>query len=499
MQVDRFFHLLKPAGILVWSLAALGWCSAQLRPGMATPSGTVFAETTQPALTIQPPADALIHGQSPVFGGVPTGQVTGETLRLSLRDAIDRGLRQNLSLVLGEQETRAARAQRLRRLSDLLPDITAGTTESVQQTNLAAFGLPVRSLPGLQPIVGPFGIFDVRSAYSQRLFDWKAIQNTRAAGEAVKAAQLSYKGARELVVLVVANLYLQAVAGRSRVEAARAQLATARTVAEQAADLEKAGVAARIDVLRAQVEMQAQEQRLFTVENDLQKQKLALARAIGLPVGQPFEATDLIPYAPAPAVTFEAALADAYRNRPDYQQALALVHSAELARQAATAGRYPFVRVEGDYGVLGTTPGNSHGTFAAAASLQVPIFQGGRVQADVQQAEALLAQRRAELGDLRNRIESEVRTAFMDLNTATQQVEVARSSVSLANEQLQQSRDRFNAGVANTLEVVQAQEAVASANETYISSVYAHNIAKASLARAVGVAEQAIKQYLGGP
>jgi len=443
-------------------------------------------------------AGGQIPVQSPILGGVPADRPSAETLTLSLREAIDRGLRQNLALLLGEQGTRAARANELRSLSDLLPNINGHVAEPVQQINLAAFGLPPNLFPGVSPIVGPFSLFDARATYSQRLFDWKAIQNKRSASEGVKAAELSYKDIRELVVLVVTDLYLGVVAGRSRVEAARAQVETARTVYQLASDREKAGVAARIDVVRAQVEMQAQQQRLLGVENELEKEKLILARAIGLPVGQHFEASGDVPYAPLPPLTFEQVLSDAYHNRSDYLQAQALLRSAELAHSAATAGRLPSVRFDGDYGDLGRTPGSSHGTFAAAFSLQIPIFQGGRVRADTLQQDALLAERQAQLGDFRNKIESEVRTAFLDVGTAAKQVEVAESSVALANEQLQLSRDRFAAGVTDSLEVVQAQEAVSSANETHIAALYAHNIAKASLAKAAGMAEQAIKQYLGG-
>jgi outer membrane protein TolC len=432
------------------------------------------------------------------MGGVPAGVPTSQTMQLSLLDAIDRGLRQNLALLLGGQETRAARAERLRKLSDLLPNLKAGVSETAEQVNLAAFGLSPSNFPGINSIVGPFGLFDARVFYSQTILDWKAVQSTRSASESVKAAEYSYKDVRELVVLVVTNLYLKIVADKSRVDAARAQLTTAEAIYRQAVDLDKAGVAAGIDVLRAQVEMQAQQQRLLAVENEIEQQKMALARAIGLPMGQAFETTDTVPYHDAPPVTLDAALADAYRNRSDYQQALALVRAAELAKKAAQAGRLPTVGFNGDYGDIGPTPGNSHGTFTASASLMVPIFQGGRTRADELQADALLEQRKAQLGDLRNGIENDLRTALLNLNTASQQVRVAESSVNLANEQLKQARDRLNSGVANTLEVVQAQEAVATATDTYITSVYAHNVAKASLARAVGIAEQSIKQYLGG-
>jgi outer membrane protein TolC len=480
--------------LLFGSVVTCSPIRAQNLPGMPRVQPAEEQQQSTPRMTPVP----SLPGQTPILGSVPSGTATGETLQLSLSDAIDRGLRQNLGLILGEQGTRAARAQRLRRLSDLLPNIATRTSETVQQTNLAAFGFPVNLIPGISPIVGPFSVFDARATYSQRLFDWKAIQNTRSADESIKAAQLSYKDTRELVVLVVTNLYLQEVLSKSRVDVVQAQLDTANAVYQQAQDLEQAGVAAQIDVLRAQVEMQSQEQRLLGAENDLQKQKLSLARAIGIPVSQPLETTDMIPYSPLPPVTLEQALADAYRNRADYQQAQALVKSAELARSAAEAGRYPSVRVDGDYGVLGRAPGSSHGTFTAAASLQIPIFQGGKVRADVLENDALLQQRQAQLSDLHGEIENEVRTAFLDVNTAARQVQVAQSSISLANQQLQQSRDRLAAGVANTLEVVQAQEALAAANETYLSALYAHNLAKASLARAAGVAEQTVKQYLGG-
>ena len=469
--------------------------AAQTRPSSGSP-------ITEPAGE----ATAILPGQIPgtpqaqgaVLSAVPAGKATPETLQLSLPEALDRGLRQNLALLLGGQGTRAARAERLRYLSDLLPNLKGGVSETAQQVNLAAFGFSPGSFPNARSIVGPFALFDARLFYSQALVDWKAVQNTRAAGEAVKAAEYSYKDARETVVLVVTNFYLQIVADKSRVDAARAQLAGADAVYRQAIDLDKAGVAAGIDVLRAQVEMQVQQQRLLAVENDLQKQKLALARAIGLPLGQSFVATDTVPYHEAPAVNLEAVLEESFRNRSDYQQVQALVRAAELAKKAAQAERLPTVRLNGDYGDIGPRPSNSHGTFTASASLMVPIFQGGRARADILQADSLLEQRNAQLGALRNDIESELRTALLDLNTASQRVQVAESTVNLANEQLKQARHRLMAGVANTLEVVQAQEAVANATDTYITSVYAHNVAKATLARAAGIAEQTIKQYFGG-
>ena len=260
--------------------------------------------------------------------------------------------------------------------------------------------------------------------------------------------------------------------------------------------MRKAGVVAGIDVLRSQVELQLRQQQLLAARNRFAKDKLDLARAAGLPSGQEFNLSDKMPYAPTPVLTLEKALADAYANRADYQRVQALLRSAEAARRGATAENFPTLGLDGNYGDIGRSFGHSHGTFSAAVALNIPIFQGGKVRADTLQADALLERRRAELEDTRGRVDSEVRKAFLDLQSAADQVEVTGKEIELATETLTQARDRFAAGVANNLEVVQAQEALANANETYIESVYAHNIAKASLARAVGLAEKSIKAFL---
>jgi len=282
------------------------------------------------------------------------------------------------------------------------------------------------------------------------------------------------------------------------VDAATAELKTAQAIYDQAVDLKKAGVVPGVDVLRAQVELQAQRQRLLYVQNEFQKQKLNLARAIGLPAGQEFSLADQIPYAPAPALTLEEALDRAHRSRADYRSAVALVRAAESNKKAAQSERLPALRFNADFGDIGLAPGNSHETFTVAANMRVTIFQGGLVRGKVLEADALLRKRQAELEDLRSRIDYEVRTGFMDVKSSGEQVQVATSAVALAQEQVKESQDRFAAGVANSLEVVQTQEALATADENYISSLFTFNFAKASLARAMGVAEEVAKQFLGG-
>jgi len=230
--------------------------------------------------------------------------------------------------------------------------------------------------------------------------------------------------------------------------------------------------------------------------NNYAKQKLVLARTIGLATGQEFNLTEREPYEPLTPMSVEDALRQAYTSRADYQAAVQQVRGAERFRSAATAEHLPSLNFAGNYGAAGVNVGDSHGVFEVGATLAIPIFAGGRARADGLQAEATLRQNRQQLENLRAQIDYDVRTALLDLASAADQVEVARSALDLANQTLDQARDRFTAGVADNLEVVQAQEAVASANENYISSLYAHNLAKVSLARAIGFAEQGVKQYL---
>ncbi len=457
-------------------------------------------ERSQPGAPPVNPISTVVGAQNPFFGGVVSGKPTAEVLELSALDAIDRGLRYNLGLLLSSDQSEAARGARYRSLSDLLPNITSHLSATESQINLAVLGFPgtLARAFGISTVVGPFSIYDARAFLTQAVLDLVALNKTRAASDNLRAAQFNYRNAREVVVLVVGAAYLQALADASRTDAAQAQFDTADALYKQAVDLKNAGVVAGIDVLRAQVEMQAQRQRLVVARNEYEKQKLALARAIGLPQGQQFKLTTSVPYAPVPPMTLEEALQRAYENRPDYQAALALEQSAERSRAAAVAGYYPSVKVSGDYGVIGQQVTQSHGTFDAGAALTIPIFQGGKVRGDVQEADALLNQRKQELDDLRARMENDIRSALLDLNAASEQVQVAQSTLQLAQEQLTQARDRFAAGVANNIDVVQAQESVATANENYISSLNLYNLARLALARGLGIAETATRTYLGG-
>ena len=442
---------------------------------------------------------SIPESESPFAGSQPEDKASPEVLQIGYEDAIDRGLRNNLGLLIAGDNTLKARGEKWKELSELLPNLHGNVEENVQTENLAALGIRGSLLHATVPrIVGPFNYFDMRAYLSQSVFDFKSIEKERAAEEGVKAAQYSYKDARELVVLAVGNAYLLAITEAARVETAEAQVKSADALYGKAVDSQKAGLTPGIDTLRSQVELQTRQQQLIAARNDFAKQKLSLARIIGLAPGQEFVLTEKTPYQALTPLPIEQYLRRAYLSRSDYQAALAKVRSAELSRRAASAGRYPSLDLGANFGDIGVNPANSSGTWQVNGNLNIPIFAGGKVHSDILEADAALKEARSRLGDLRGRIDYEVRTALLDLNSAAEQVEVARTSIELAEQTFTQSQDRFTAGVADNLEVVQAQESVASAHESYIQSLYAHNLAKVELAHAIGDAEDGVKRYLKG-
>ena len=434
--------------------------------------------------------------QNPYLGGVPTGKLSATPVALSLDDAVAFGLKQNLGGVLATDAVTDARGQRWQALSELLPNVVTVTGFGVHQVNVkAAFGLTIHGEP---PIIGPFGYFDSRAYLTQSVFDWSSIERARSSSAQLRSAEFSSKDARELVVLVIVSNYLLAIADQSEVESATSQRDTAKALFQQTSDQKTAGLASAVDVLRSQVQLQSREQKLIVARNSLAKEKLVLARAIGLPLGQQYEITTRVPFQELAPSSLDEAIQSAYKARPDFQSEMNRVRSAELERKAASAERYPSLGAETDYGLSGVNPGSSHGTVDAAATLRIPIFQGGRIHGDVLRADATLNGERQRLEDLRAKIDQEIRDVYLDLEAAAQEVSVEKSAVTLATQNLEQSRDRFASGVTDNIEVVQAQDALATANDAYIASVYSHNLAKISLARATGVAESRFAEYVEG-
>jgi outer membrane protein TolC len=450
----------------------------------SSPSDTEIGAVS-PLSTIAPP--------SSFRGAVPQGKASSQSLDLSLSDAVRLGLERNLGTVLSSAGQRAARGERLIALSRLLPQVHAEVNESSRQLNLAAFGFKLS--PDIPSLVGPFQLFDARAYVSQTLLNFRQMYEKRAAGRQLDAANFDAADARDGVVQIVTAIYWQSVAGASRIAAAEAQVATAESSYRLAEDRRSAGLVPAIDVLRAQVELQTERQRLIASRAAFEKAKLNLSQAIGIPGGQQLNLTDQLGFAVLPDLPDEAVIEQAYEQRSDYRSQAARLRAAELQRKGIRAVRLPSLSLDGDYGALGSSPSSSHGTYTVSVGLNIPIFAGGAERGAAIRADAEVERQQAQLDELRSRIGFEVRSALLDLNSAKEQVAVSSSALDLAKQQVTQASDRFEAGVTDTLEVVQAQQGLAAANESYIAGLFAYNLAKVQLARALGGTERNLAQW----
>lgn len=428
-------------------------------------------------------------------GSLVEGKATGTTIDLPLKDAIQRGLRTNLGIILQSPNQQNANGQRLEQLQALLPTITGSASIEVQQINLAAFGL---KFPGLNPIVGPFQVVDFRASLTQNVVNIQALQTYLSAKHNFQGAKLTAQDARDMVVLTVGNAYLLCIADTSRIEAVKAQLATAKVTLDQAVASHDAGTSPRIDVLRAQVDYQNEQQSLISTENQLAKDKLALARTIGLPLDQQFQPSDTVPFKAYDGMDPEAAFERALKARKDLAAAAEAVKAAKAAKTAAFAYQLPTLDISGNFGDIGTTPGHSHGTYLAQGEVSAPILQIAETRGLKAVADAQFESSRAQLSDQIQQVNADVSDNLLDIQAAAKLVEAARSNLDLANEALSEAQQRFRAGVSDNLPVSQAQSQTEAASDQYISALYQHNVAKLSLARALGVAETNFNDFLGG-
>ncbi len=463
--------------------------------GRAGQSGGVVVSQT-PIAGVTSSVNTLnttVQVQGPYIGSVPEKGGALPEGKLTLRDAIRRGLAYNLGPIGQEQARRQSLGQARVARSALLPSFTASLRDNLQQLNLAVFGF---KFPGGPSVVGPFNYFDLRATLNQTIADFTTIHNYRAVKAGSEAAEFAARDARDLVVFAVAGAFLQVLTAQARIASVDAQIATAQALFEQLQQQKNVGLVAQIDVNRSQVESQMQQQRLVSLRNDLAKQKINLARLIGLRPDSALELAHDVPFTPAPELSIDQALKEARENRADLKAGEAQLRAAELALSAARAERLPSLAVSADYGVIGQNPANSHGTFTLVGSLRIPIWEGGRAEGHIQQAAAVVAQRRAEFDELRGRIEADLRASFLDLESARSQIEVASNSRELARQTLQLTRERLEAGITTTVEVVQAQQSISAAELDYVTSVFAYNVAKISVARGLGNTEETITRFL---
>jgi outer membrane protein TolC len=473
-------------GLLV--AASLGGLFAQdpLSYAIATP------RPINPAAGSTNPSALATQSLNPYLGSIPGGKLIPGEIKLTLQDAIQRGLEFNLGLVEIRQADAAARAERAHAFSALLPQISARAEQSLEQLSFSSIGvrLPAQAGFRLPPTSGAFGYSEGRVNLQYSAFDPALIANYRARRAAETASVLSTRDSRDVVVLAVGTAYFQVVASGARLATARAALASAREFQMQVAHEFQAEVAPEIDSIRASVELHAAEQRVTDAENDLEKDKLTLDRITGIPLEQQWSPAHEYSYTPLPEET-------AKQTRFDLDSARVSVEAAKLDVRSASAQRLPSVSLDAAYGTGGINPGNYNQVYSVSAAVSVPLFTGGRIRSDVREAEARLAQRQAEFRDLEGRVAYDVRVARLDVQASETAVRVAQGNKALAERSLVQAEDRYANGVTNDLEVVQAREAVVNAGENYIASLFSFNVAKISLARALGAAETRLTTFFG--
>ena len=445
---------------------------------------------------------------SPYFGSVTAAPATDGVVKLSIDEAVARGLKTNLGLKGPEQDEKTLRGERNEAFQGFLPTIDVTGTYGYNEFNLAAFGFTeslFSRIGGLFPGLDASSISLITKAtvttgqvnYEQTLFSGQVLDGYKAVGAAEKSAYFAKMSARGEVVQQVATAYLAALADRSEVENATALLDSDKVLLDQAVQKHQAGVAANLDELRARVQYQQQQQTVTADQVRFDKALILLKREIGVAPGQKIELTDPAPYRELMTLTMDDLRTEAYANRQDYQNLQAQMVENKMVVGARKAARFPTLSFKGNYGVTEVASIGTHGTTTAVGTLSIPIFREAEIRGETDAAKAQLASVHLELTDLHDKIDQQLQSAMLDVRTAERLVEVARSNEALAKQELSDETDRFKAGVDDTLPLVQAQSTLANAQTTLVESLYQFNVAKLALARATGLLEQQYRSYLG--
>jgi outer membrane protein TolC len=435
--------------------------------------------------------------------GVTVDQPTSGAMPLSLDDAIARGLTRNLQIQLDTQTERTVHGEILAVGNSLLPSLRATVYTNAEEIDLAALGFKPSSLaafgfaPGSIKTIVKVDTTDAQLSLDQPLFNLPDYYLYRAAQKAANVASLNLLNTRGGVVLAVGTQYLAALADQAQIANTQALEQADEEVLRQATLSHDAGVGTNLDVLRARVQLQTQQQTLVQAENTFAKDKIELNRLIGLPAGQELTLTDTVPYAELAELPLDQAKALAYQRRKDLLTLEAQLDVAERASKAVKYERIPSVAFSGYYGVLGETHGLYHGVFAAQGVLRIPIFEEGRFRGESEVAAAQQIALKRQIDSLKVTIEQQIRASMLDVESSVELVKVARSNVELAQQALSDTRDRFAAGVDDNLPVVQAQATLAAAQSQLVNTEFQLNQTKLALARNTGVVETQYKQYLG--
>ncbi len=444
---------------------------------------------------------------NPFYGSVTTHPATPDVLPLSLDEAVRRGLENNLGLIQAEQGEKIYHGEVNEAMQLFMPSITLEGSSGVYQHNLAALGFGPSVLDEFAKLFGFPSAGGISLITRDTLTDGRVhfsetvslpfIAGWKAAGAASRSAHFAKMSARGEVVQQVATAYLHAVAAASEIDNAKALENQDQVLLDQAHAAHEAGTVANLDELRARVQLQAQQQMLITAQNAYDKDLILLKREIGIDPGQKITLTDVVPYSELAAETPEEVRTVAYQNRQDYQNLQNQAVEYKGIYSVYRSQRYPTVSVNGYYAVSEITGVGSHGNFLAQGSINVPLFREGQIRGNIETARAQMNSVDAQLADLRDHIDEQVRSALLDVGATAKLVAVSRSNVELATRALSDETDRVNAGVDDNLPLVTAQATLAKAQSDLVESLYQYNLAKLGLARATGVIEQQYRVYLG--
>jgi outer membrane protein len=416
-------------------------------------------------------------------------RVPGQALRLTLDQAVALALKQNTTAQIAILTAAQSEQDKNVALAALLPEADLSVTDQAQRVNLQAqFG--GKKLPGFPQHVGPYQIFSAGPTFGGPVLDltlWQRYQAARDTANSSKATSLS---TREQVILLVVSQYIGTLRAVANVQASQSRVDLAQALYDQAADLQKEGVGTGIDTLRANVELQNEKQRLIEAQNDRETSLYGLSRLLNLNPRQPVELADSLSFFDTPQPEVEPAIDAALAQRQEWKALEEQLKAARAEKKASQYSRIPSLRFDGSWAYLGTSSAYGIPTYTYTASLNMPLFTGGRIRAEILRADLEIRKLGQQKDDLRNQIALDVKTALLNLQSARSEVQVANLGVQLSKEEVDQARDRFKAGVANNIEVIQAQDSLARANDNQIAALYRFNQARADLARAIGQMEK---------
>ncbi len=430
----------------------------------------------------------LAHAQtSPKANPLPSNAPV-QSLRLTLGQSVAMALKQNPTAQIAVLTYAQSLQDRNITRADLLPQAQLGVSDAVRRQNIET-GIGVR-IPGFPVHAGPFQIFEAGPTVGAPIFDltlWRRYQAARDTAEASRATSLS---TREQVILLVVSQYIGSLRAIANVQASQSRVDLAQALYDQAADLQKEGVGTGIDTLRANVELQNEKQRLIEAEADRETSIYALSKLLNLDPRQAIELADSLSFFDTPQPDMEASIDQALADRQEWKSLESQLKAAQAEKRASQDSRLPTLRFDGNWAYQGISSATGIPTYNYQASVNMPLFTGGRIHAEIVRAGLEIQKLEQQQADLRNQIALDVKTALINLNSARNEIQVANLGIQLSNEEVLQARDRFRAGVANNIEVIQAQDSLARANDNHIAALYRFNQARADLARSIGQMEK---------